>query len=101
MTAPLSDDEIQAALAEALLLGSGGRQYWDREELREIAADVLPVVRDIAAREAARAVKATAMSLRMEGEFTAAERCDALGAALLAYPPRALGLDPTHGKATT
>jgi hypothetical protein len=82
VTAPLSDDVFSP-----------------NTRLRA-AADLLPVVRDIAAREAARAVKTTAMSLRAEGEFRAAERCDALGAALLAYPPRALGLDPTHGKAT-
>jgi hypothetical protein len=84
MTAPLSDDEIQAALAEGLETALG-RAYdyssyrWpQQDDCTRIAADLLPVVRDIAAREAARELRAAA-----------------------ALRALALGLDPTHGKATT
>jgi hypothetical protein len=87
VTAPLSDDEIQAALAAEIecapwcnsnyASGGPGCDCLDTHR-RPAAAALIPVVRDIAAREAAR-------------ELAAAAALRAL----------ALGLDPTHGKATT
>jgi hypothetical protein len=47
MTAPLSDDEIQAVLAEVLL-----SDWFDGYGAADAAAALLPAVRDIAAREA-------------------------------------------------
>jgi hypothetical protein len=108
MTAPLSDDEIRAALAEVLphldgclalyppvgttIARTGPCTCW-RFRMSSAAA-LLPVVRDIAAREAARELEAAAVAIT-EGDDSAHPRfCDALRA-------RALGLDPTHGKATT
>jgi hypothetical protein len=75
---------------------------------KHLAAALLPVVRDIAAREAARELEAAAdalaltpLSQRESGvitDFTAGMHSAGQIVRLCA---RALGLDPTHGKATT
>jgi uncharacterized Zn finger protein len=100
MTAPLSDDEIQAALAEVALAHmrtstSGchcGAMRLGQSYPKHLAAALLPVVRDIAAREAARDLEAAANWMQtVHREPHAAHKLRA----------RALGLDPTHGKAAT
>jgi hypothetical protein len=121
----MSDDEIQAALAEVL------HEFWADasgepiEEIREVskgvsdayAAALLPVVRDIAAREAARELRRGVEELhvlRFNADDEPESRWPAgseqvqpdnfyrgITLATLALRARALGLDPTHGKATT
>jgi hypothetical protein len=113
VTAPLSDDEIQAALAAEIECApwcnsnyaSGGPGCDCLDTHRRPAAALIPVVRDIAAREAARELEAAADAITEGGrpDLTTVDQVNAVNDAAqwLDDRARALGLDPTHGKATT
>jgi hypothetical protein len=90
--------DIQAALVDAVMSSYGDASA------EQLAANILPIVRDIAAREAARELEAAAEQIAEARDVCPnAERRQGYGGSLvvLRARARALGLDPTHGKATT